>query len=92
MEPPYVLINPTKCLVFFVYSIVICTRFGCYLHPSSGAQLQRTAIGVCVWFWCVIALEQVLVGTRDTLTLLARSVTPETFRANGKRNKEYKYI
>jgi hypothetical protein len=24
---------------------LIATCFGCYLHPSSGAQLQRTAIG-----------------------------------------------
>jgi hypothetical protein len=31
------------CLLFFILN---STRFGCYLHPSSGAQLQRTAIGV----------------------------------------------
>jgi hypothetical protein len=30
-------------LFFFILS---STCFGCYLHPSSGAQLQRTAIGV----------------------------------------------
>jgi hypothetical protein len=30
------------------------------LHPSSGAQLQRTAIGF-VWFGVFIPLEQVLV-------------------------------
>jgi hypothetical protein len=30
-------------LFFFILS---STYFGCYLHPPSGAQLQRTAIGV----------------------------------------------
>jgi hypothetical protein len=39
--------------VFFIYFVVSCTCFGCYLHPSSGAQLPRTAIGY-VWFRCVI--------------------------------------
>jgi hypothetical protein len=33
----------------FFLDNVSSTCFGCYLHPSSGAQLQRTAIG-CVWF------------------------------------------
>jgi hypothetical protein len=36
----------------FVQSISIFllspTCFTCYLHPSSGAQLQRTAMGVCI--------------------------------------------
>jgi hypothetical protein len=37
-------------LIFFISLIVSSTCFGCnkYLHPSSGAQQQRTAIGVCV--------------------------------------------
>jgi hypothetical protein len=61
-------------LVFFISLIVSSTYFGCYLHPSSGAQLQRTAIGVCMVLVCY-PLKQVLFGTRDTLTLLARSVT-----------------
>jgi hypothetical protein len=29
--------------VFFISFVVSCTCFGCYLQPSSGAQLQRTA-------------------------------------------------
>jgi hypothetical protein len=33
--------------VFFISFVVSSTCFVCYLHPSSGAQLQRTAIG-CV--------------------------------------------
>jgi hypothetical protein len=33
--------------LFFISFVVSSTCFGCYLHPSSGAQLQRTAIG-CV--------------------------------------------
>jgi hypothetical protein len=53
-------------IVFFISFIVSSTCFGCYLHPSSGAQLPRTAIGF-VWFWCVIPLELVLVW--DILTL-----------------------
>jgi hypothetical protein len=52
--------------VLFISFVVSSKCFGCFLHPSSGAQLPRTAIG-CVWFWCVIPLEQVLVW--DTLTL-----------------------
>jgi hypothetical protein len=43
----------TNILHFFLDN-VSSTCFGCYLHPPSGAQLQRTAI-VFVWFWCVIA-------------------------------------
>jgi hypothetical protein len=35
-------------LVFFISLIVSFTCFRCYLHPSSGAQLQHTVIGVCM--------------------------------------------
>jgi hypothetical protein len=52
--------------IFFISFVVSSTCFGCYLHPSPGAQLQRTAIG-CVWLWCVIPLEQVLVWDSFTL-------------------------
>jgi hypothetical protein len=38
------------CTVFFFSFFVSSTCFGCYLHPSSGAQLQRTAI-CCVYLW-----------------------------------------
>jgi hypothetical protein len=31
--------------VFFISLVGSCKCFGCYLHPSSGAQLQRIAIG-----------------------------------------------
>jgi hypothetical protein len=33
------------CILYFLD--VSSTCFGCYLHPSSGTQLQRTAMG-CV--------------------------------------------
>jgi hypothetical protein len=46
--------------ILYFFLDVSSTCFGCYLHPSSGAQLQRTAIGF-VWFGVFIALEQVLV-------------------------------
>jgi hypothetical protein len=39
--------SPTTCNYipyFFLYN-VSSRCFGCYLHPSSGAQLQHTAIG-----------------------------------------------
>jgi hypothetical protein len=49
-------------IYFYVFFILSCICFGCYLHLSSGAQLQRTAIGF-VWFWYVSPLKQVLVGT-----------------------------
>jgi hypothetical protein len=60
-------------IIYFFLDNVNSTCFGCYLHPSSGAQLQRTAIGICM-VWCVFfPLEQVLVlGHFNTL---ARSVT-----------------
>jgi hypothetical protein len=35
--------------VFFISFIISSTCFGCYLHPSSGAQLQCTAIGLYLW-------------------------------------------
>jgi hypothetical protein len=42
--------------VFFMYSlfffILSSTCVRCYLHPSSGAQLQHTAIGVCMVLVC----------------------------------------
>jgi hypothetical protein len=33
--------------IFFISFVFSSTCFGCYLHPSSGAQLQHTTI-VCV--------------------------------------------
>jgi hypothetical protein len=33
-------------IVFFISIVVSSTCFVCYLHPSSGAQLQRTVIGL----------------------------------------------
>jgi hypothetical protein len=47
----YVQLKVQKDVLFYVTFILLCfssTRFGCYLHPSSGTQLQRTSIGVCV--------------------------------------------
>jgi hypothetical protein len=41
-----------KYILYFFLDNVSSTCFGCYSHPSSGAQLQRTAIGF-VWF-CVL--------------------------------------
>jgi hypothetical protein len=31
--------------VFFIYLDVSSTCFGCYLHPSSGTRMPRTAVG-----------------------------------------------
>jgi hypothetical protein len=43
-------------MYFFTYSlfsfILSSTCFGCYLHPSSAAQLQCTAIGVGMVLVC----------------------------------------
>jgi hypothetical protein len=38
--------------VFLFFFILSSTCFGCYFHSSSGAQLQRTAIGVCMFSVC----------------------------------------
>jgi hypothetical protein len=41
-------LGPTRCTLYSLFlSSLALHFFGCYLHPSSGAQLQRTAI-VCV--------------------------------------------
>jgi hypothetical protein len=39
-------------MYFLFFSILSFTCFGCYLHPSLGAQLRRTAIGVCMVLVC----------------------------------------
>jgi hypothetical protein len=58
--------------LFLSWKIFSSKCFGCYLHPSSGAQLHCTAIGF-YGFDVFIPLEQVLVfGHFNTL---ARSVT-----------------
>jgi hypothetical protein len=78
----YILVTYTVCLIhvqldvhyilYFFLDNVSSTCFGYYLHPSPGAQLQRTAIGF-VWFGVFIPLEQVpVLGNFNTL---ARSVT-----------------
>jgi hypothetical protein len=53
-------------ILYFFLDNISYTRFGCYLQPSSGAQLQCTAIGF-VWFGVFITLEQVLVWDSFTL-------------------------
>jgi hypothetical protein len=75
--------GPTRytLYVFFISFVVSSTCFGCYLHPSSGVQLPRAALG-CVWFWCVIPLEQVLI--LDSFTLKHGQL-----QTNDERNKEY---
>jgi hypothetical protein len=52
--------------LFFISFVVSSACFACYLHPSSGAQLQRPALSLCM-VWCVITVEQVLV--LDSFTL-----------------------
>jgi hypothetical protein len=37
--------NHVHYILYFFLDNVSSTSFGCYLHPSSGAQVQRTAIG-----------------------------------------------
>jgi hypothetical protein len=38
---------PFMCIVYSTFSLS-STCFRYYLHPSSGAELQRTAIGMCM--------------------------------------------
>jgi hypothetical protein len=58
--------------VFLFFFILSSTCFGCYLHPSSGAQLRRTAIRLCM----VLVCYSIGAGTGwDTLTLLAQSIS-----------------
>jgi hypothetical protein len=67
------------CTVLLISFVVSSTCFGCYLHPSSAAQLQQ----VCMVL-CVIALEQVLVW--DSVSLKHGQL--QKCRANDERNKE----
>jgi hypothetical protein len=48
--------------VFFISFVVSSTCFGRYLHPSSGAQLQRTAIDF-VWFGVLLHYTRYWFGT-----------------------------
>jgi hypothetical protein len=67
------------------------TYFGCYLHPSSGGQLQNTVMGMhdlqmrevlaIKWFWSILFLH-VLVGMcvskpfNSQTSLIHRSLVP----------------
>jgi hypothetical protein len=43
---PYIQVQlDVHCILYFFIDNFSSTCFGCYLHPSSGAQWQRTAIG-----------------------------------------------
>jgi hypothetical protein len=53
------------CILYFFLDNLALHVSG-VLHPLSGAQLQRTAIGF-VWFGVFIPLEQVLVWDSFTL-------------------------
>src|SRR5215510_2248471 len=48
----YAQLNVQLDVFVYVFFILRSTCFGCYLHPSSGAQLQRTAIGVFMVLVC----------------------------------------
>jgi hypothetical protein len=48
----YVQVKVQLDVFFNVFFILSSTHFGCYLHRSSGAQLQHTAIGVCMVLVC----------------------------------------
>jgi hypothetical protein len=71
---PYILVtymsnsSPTDVhYILYFLDNVSSTCFGCYLHPSSGAQLQRRAIGF-VWFGVLFHWSRLLVW--DTFTLV----------------------
>jgi hypothetical protein len=56
--------------VFFIAFAVSSTCFGCYLHPSSGAQLQSTAIGF-VWFGVLLHWSRYWFGTALQLSTVS---------------------
>jgi hypothetical protein len=47
----------------FLSSLALHVSGAIYTHHQERTCSVQPAIGVCVWFWCVIPLEQVLVGT-----------------------------
>jgi hypothetical protein len=49
-------------ILYFFLDNVSSTCFGCYLHPSSAAQMQRTAIGF-VWFGVLFHYSRYWFGT-----------------------------
>jgi hypothetical protein len=59
----------------FVSSFVVSsTCFGCYLHPPSGAQLQRTTIGF-VWFGVLFHWSRYWFGTPLHLSTIIYRLT-----------------
>jgi hypothetical protein len=58
--------------VFFIFFIISSTCFGCYLHQSSAAQLQHTAIG-CVWFGVLLHWSRYWFGTAVQLSTVSYS-------------------
>jgi hypothetical protein len=87
--------------IFFISFVVSFTCFGCYLHPSSGAQLQRTAIG-CVWFGGLFHWSRYWFGTSLHLSTVSystrnteRCTEPQTSNFNlvlSARDRENKMI
>jgi hypothetical protein len=59
--------------VFFNSFVVSSTCFGCYLHPSSEAQLQRTAIDF-VWFGVLFHWSRYWFGTHLNLSTVSYSL------------------
>jgi hypothetical protein len=59
-------------ILYFFLDIVSSKCFGCYLHPSSGAQLQRTAIGF-VWFGVLLHWGKYWYGTALQLSTVSYS-------------------
>jgi UPF0716 family protein affecting phage T7 exclusion len=54
---PYILVTYVQLKVqldvlFYIFFILSSACFGCYLHPSSGTQLQHTVRGVCMVLVC----------------------------------------
>jgi hypothetical protein len=60
-------------ILYFFLDNVSCTCFGCYLHSSSGAQLQRTAIG-CVWFGVLLHWSRYWLGTALQLSKVSYDI------------------
>jgi hypothetical protein len=60
-------------ILYFFLDNVSSTCFGCCLHPSTGAQLQRTAIGF-VWFGVLLHWSRYWFGTALHLSMVSSSL------------------
>jgi hypothetical protein len=78
-------------ILYFFLDNISSTCFWCYLHPSSGAQLQCTAIG-CVWFGVLLHWSRYWFGTALHLSTVSYSLKLTVLKGKGVPNRCTKQV